>query len=132
LATPTLARAPAGHKKTASTKWGGTRTNESQNALETAATAFQSFRRAAGWAAPRIIHWRLSAFTVQNYEFLFRCNNLPAKKHFLQEFLQQGFKSQNPSIPRALPLFQAVKKSWFFLTACPPNGSHRNFGCLFR
>jgi hypothetical protein len=79
LVTPTTVRAPAGHKKTASSKWGGNRKNESQDAAETAATAFQSFRRAADWVAPRIIHWWLTAFTVQNYNFLFRCNNLLVK-----------------------------------------------------
>jgi hypothetical protein len=79
LVTPTIVRAPAGHKKTASSEWGGNRKNESQDAAETAATAFQSFRRAADWVAPRIIHWWLTAFTAQNYNFLFRCNNLLVK-----------------------------------------------------
>jgi hypothetical protein len=57
-----------------------------QNEKKTAATAFQSFRRAAGWAAPRIIHWWLIAFTVQNYRFLFRCNNIPEKNLFYAKF----------------------------------------------
>jgi hypothetical protein len=82
LVTPTIVRAPAGHKKTASNEWGGNRKNESQDAAEMAATAFQSFRRAADWVAPRIIHWWLTAFTAQNYNFLFRCNNLHVKNIF--------------------------------------------------
>jgi hypothetical protein len=84
-------RAPAGHKKTASSEWGGNRKSESQNATETAATAFQSFRRAAGWAVPRIIHWWLIAFTVQNYKFLFRCHNFPTKNILCGKFLALFF-----------------------------------------
>jgi hypothetical protein len=79
LVTATTVRAPAGHKKTASSEWGGNSKSESQDAAETAATAFQSFRRAADWVALRIIHWWLIAFTAQNYNFLFRCNNLLVK-----------------------------------------------------
>ena len=53
---------------------------ESQGEWKTAATAFWSFRRAAGWAIPRIIHWWLRTFTVQNYDFLFRHNATFPKK----------------------------------------------------
>jgi hypothetical protein len=94
LVTPTTIRAPAGHKKTASNEWGGNRKNESQDAAETSATAFQSFRRAAGWAVPRIIHWWLIAFTVQNYGFLFRCNNIPEKNLSCGNFRQVVFAAK--------------------------------------
>jgi len=81
-----MVRVLARHKKTASSEWGGNRRNESQSEKETAATAFRSFRRAAGWAAPRIIHWWLIAFTVQNYGFLFRCNNILEKNLSCKKF----------------------------------------------
>jgi hypothetical protein len=89
-----VVRALAGHKKTASSEWGGSwenDENELQNEKQTAATAFQSLRRAADWAVPRIIHWWLIAFTVQNYRFLFRCNNIPEKNLFCRNFRQVVF-----------------------------------------
>jgi hypothetical protein len=111
LVTPTIVRAPTGHKKTASSEWGGNRKSESQNATETAATAFQSFRRAAGWAVPRIIHWWLIAFTVQNYGFLFRCHNLPAKNIFIREISRQAFGPKTRQY-HALYRFYLVRKTF--------------------
>jgi len=63
--------APAGHKKTASNKWAVNQKNESWNGCKTGPTAFRSFRKTADWAVPRIIHWWLSAFTGQIYQFIF-------------------------------------------------------------
>jgi hypothetical protein len=134
LATGTIVCAPAGHKKTASSEWGGNwgnDENESQNEKKTAATAFQSFRRAAGWAAPRIIHWWLIAFTVQNYKFLFRCNNLPVKNILYAKF-PALFLALKPVNTTCFAAFPVSKKNQVFLTACLPSSSRRNFGRSFR
>jgi len=65
---------PAGHKKTASNKWGGNgkdeAKNESHDEWKTAA-AGRAFRSTAWLAGSCFIHWWLLAFTVQNYPFLF-------------------------------------------------------------
>ncbi|MBO2030102.1 hypothetical protein J4D99_01765 [Siccationidurans ginsengisoli] len=88
LVTLTLARVPAGHKKTASSEWGGNR----KNAAETAKTESQaewktaladrSFRKTACLAVPCFIHWWLIAFTVQNYRFFFWAQGYVSQKTF--------------------------------------------------
>jgi hypothetical protein len=132
LAARTLAPAPTGHKKAASSEWGGNRKNESHKATETVATAFQSFRRAADWVAPRIIHWWLTAFTVQNYKILFRCNNLPAK-NISRENFPSSVSSAETRQYHALCRFSLSRKNLSpFSAGCAPGASGRNFGCLFR
>ena len=128
LAVVTIARVDLQGPRHTVTRWLGTkkppqtngaalekyRKTESQGEWKTAATAFRSFRRAAGWAIPRIIHWWLRAFTVQNYDFLFRRNAtfpkkaislFPGKKCFLRcvRFLSRflaDFVHQTKSVAR--------------------------------
>jgi len=100
--------------------------------METAATAFQSFRRAAGWVAPRIIHWWLTAFTGQNYKILFRCHNLPVKNILRQQFSAAFCGPKTRQYHVLYHFYGLQKKAKLFLTACPPNSSSRNFGCLLR
>ncbi|MGI4740258.1 MAG: hypothetical protein ACRYG7_34230 [Janthinobacterium lividum] len=69
--------------------------NESQNEKKTAAAAFQSFRRTACLAVPRIIHWWLIAFTVQNYNFRWGCHNLPVK-NILCRLFQNRIQALKP------------------------------------
>jgi hypothetical protein len=117
LAILTIVCEPAGHKKTASSEWGGNwknAENELQNEKKTAATAFQSFRRAAGWVAPRIIHWWLIAFTVQNYSFLFRCNNLPVKNVLHAKFSVFFFGLKTRHYHGLYRFCKFQKKSGFF------------------
>ncbi|RZK20601.1 MAG: hypothetical protein EOO56_12515 [Hymenobacter sp.] len=109
-----MIRAPAGHKKTASSKWGGNLKSALQNATETAVTAFQSFRRAASWTVPRIIHWWLIAFTVQNYGFLFGHNNLPVKNIFIREISRQAFDPKTRQYHAVYRFCWLQKKPGFF------------------
>jgi hypothetical protein len=114
LVTPTIVRALDGHKKTASNEWGGNRKNESQDEEKTSATAFQSFRRAAGWAVPRIIHWWLTAFTAQNYKFLFWCNNLLVKNILYAKFPALFFGPKTRHYHVLCRFSRLQKKSGFF------------------
>ncbi|QKG54027.1 hypothetical protein [Hymenobacter sp. BRD67] len=83
--------APDGHKKTASDNWGGNRQTETkkakretQNECKPEATADRPFRKTACLAVSCFIHWCLSAFTVQNYQFFFRRNVTFSEKTFLR------------------------------------------------
>jgi hypothetical protein len=74
----------------------------------------RSFRSAAGWAAPRIIHWWLIAFTAQNYGFPFGCNNIPEKNIFCRDFRERILAVKPVNTTRFAAFYQRENFSGFF------------------
>jgi hypothetical protein len=83
-------------------------------------------------AVPRIIHWWLTAFTVQNYKILFRCNNLPAKNISRGKILSSISSAETRQYHALCRFLPSRKKFGPFPVGCAPGASGRNFGCLFR